>query len=162
MKLENMHELLGLTDQDQALLAAVKEHGGTVDKLSKSKLSELGSDFVYFSQQGVDLAFNSPESFQNDYQKQPRGPGPFVLACIFYYATKSSKHEAYTGPAPFFGKSFRNREEALAVCGKPDHTELDDGEIWWDDWNKDGVSFRATYRDGAELKDMSVSFPYKG
>ncbi len=57
MKIENLYELLGLTNTDEALVSAIAAHGGNVADLSPKNIRDLGTDYVEISDKGVSLAF---------------------------------------------------------------------------------------------------------
>ena len=47
MNIENIHQLLGLSNTDAQLADAIQAHGGSVAALSPKTLSAEGSDFVH-------------------------------------------------------------------------------------------------------------------
>ena len=158
MRIEGLHELLGLTSMDQTLISAIAEHGGNVSDLSAKNIRELGTDHVNLSEKGLSLAFQSRARFE-DSRGQPLGEGPYVLAAMFYYPNGGTDLSAYAGPAPFVSEPVRNREEALRLYGEPSRTESDDDEIDWDQWGRAGRQLRASYREDLTIDTVSVSVP---
>lgn len=158
MSIDNLHQLLGMTNTEQDLISAIAEHGGNVADLSAKNIRELGTDFVNLGDRGLSLAFQARARYE-DSRGSPRGEGPYVLVAIFYYPNGGTDLEAYTGPAPFASDGVFNRDDALRVYGKPDRTEEDDDEIDWDQWKKDERQLRASYRADLRIDTVSVSVP---
>ncbi|ANH67316.1 hypothetical protein [Mitsuaria sp. 7] len=158
MNIEDFHQLLGLSNTDQELVAAIAEHGGNVADLSAKNIRELGTDYVNLSEKGLSLAFQSRARFE-DSRGTPRGEGPYVLSGMFYYPHGGTDLSTYAGPAPFASDSVRNREDALRAYGEPSRTEEDDDEIEWDQWSKDGRQLRTSYSEDLQIDTVSVSVP---
>jgi hypothetical protein len=158
MNIEDFHQLLGLSNTDQELVAAIAEHGGNVADLSAKNIRELGTDYVNLSEKGVSLAFQSRARFE-DSRGAPRGEGPYVLSGMFYYPHGGTDLSTYEGPAPFASEGVRNREDALRAYGAPSRTEEDDDEIEWDQWGKDGRQLRTSYSEDLQIDTVSVSVP---
>ena len=158
MKIQDLNQLLGLTNTDQALIDAISQLGGDVAKLSAKKMREEGSDFVNLVDAGVSLAFLTRAGYESDHAT-PRGAGPFVFGAAFYYPFGGSEVEAFAGPSPFADSTLQTREDALRAYGTPDITEEDDDEIDWDEWEKDGLQVRVSYKSDLRISDISVAVP---
>ncbi|WP_416762582.1 hypothetical protein ACNI65_09400 [Roseateles sp. So40a] len=158
MRIEELHNVLGLTNVDALLQQAIEAAGGSVQVLSPKKIRELGSDFVNINDKGVSLSFLSRGDYEDEHGV-PRGAGPYVLACIFYFPFGEGDAQAYEGVAPFADASLKSRDDALRAYGAPHKTEEDEGEIEWDEWIKGGRQLRVSYTSELAIQDISVAVP---
>lgn len=158
MRIEELHNVLGLTNVDAPLQQAIEAEGGSVQVLSPKKFRDLGSDFVNLNDKGVSLSFLTRSDFEDEHGV-PGGAGPYVLSCIFYFPFGEGDAQPYEGVAPFSGAALKSRDDALQAYGAPHKTEDDDGEIEWDEWIKDGRQLRVSYTSELAIQDISVSVP---
>lgn len=158
MNIENIHQLLGLSNTDAQLTAAIEAHGGTVSELSPKTLSSEGSDFVHLKAKGVSLTFVPRAAFQLK-RGEPRGGGPYIFAGAFFYPAGDDHVDGYAGIAPFGQSAVTTRESALRVYGAPQRSMEDEAVFEWDQWTFDGRQVRTYYRDGALVDNISVSVP---
>ena len=158
MEAENLYLLLGLTNTDETLVAAIASQGGSVENLSPRNIRDLGTDYVNVQNKGISLAFQSRARFEET-RGSPRGDGAYVLTTIFYYPNGGEDLEPYMGQAPFASHSVSSRAEALLNYVRPDRTEEDDDEIDWDEWRKDGHQVRVSYFSDLTVSTILVSIP---
>ncbi|ALV07691.1 hypothetical protein [Roseateles depolymerans] len=155
MNADQLFSLVGWTNTDPVLMDAVRANGGSLETLSAKKVQELTTDFVRLVEQGVELSFVSQEYYSINYG-DPRGAGPFVMSGAAYYPNGSSKVSAYQGAAPFSKEPVRTRDEAIEAFGPPEKTDEEDGQVYWDIWNKEGLMIKADYRDDLSVKAVAV------
>ncbi|MDA5241273.1 hypothetical protein EXN32_20890 [Agrobacterium tumefaciens] len=161
MNAERLFTLVGMTNTDHDVIDAIKANGGSIDALSPKKLKDLTIDFVRLNNLGVALAFTPKELFSRNY-RDPIGSGPMAMSGVFYYPNGAAMVSPYLGSIPFSSRPVGNRDEALAAFGKPQETEEEDGDVYWDIWMKDGRQVKADYNDELAVKTVLVSFPMKG
>lgn len=158
MNIENIHQLLGLSNTDAQLADAIQAHGGSVAALSPKTLSAEGSDFVHLKAKGVSLTFVPRAAFELK-RGEPRGRGPYIFAGAFFYPAGDDHVDGYAGIAPFGQSAVTTRESALCVYGEPQRSMEDEAVFEWDQWTFDGRQVRTYYRDGALVDHISVSVP---
>lgn len=158
MNIENIHQLLGLSNTDAQIIEAIEANGGSVSTLSPKKLSSEGSDFVHLKAKGVSLTFVPRAAFQMR-RGEPRGDGPYIFAGAFFYPAGAEDVDAYSGIAPFGQAQVATREDALRVYGEPQRSMEDDDVFEWDQWMFDGRQVRTNYSDGVQIDNISVSVP---
>lgn len=158
MSIENIHQLLGLSNTDAQIVEAIEAHEGSISSLSAKKLSSEGSDFVHLKSKGVSLTFVPRAAFQLK-RGEPRGDGPYIFAGAFFYPAGAADVDAYMDIAPFGQAAVATREDALRVYGEPERSMEDDDVFEWDQWTFDGRQVRTYYSDGAQIDNISVSVP---
>lgn len=158
-----LHELLpffGASELDAGLAHLLKSAGSDIGSISKKKLRVQGMEGIELHAQGLALTFNEREDYFETYGT-PKDAGEAILVAAFAYGAGSKKFRPYTGPIPFSDGPITNRQDALRQFGAPHQTEEEDGVIEWDQWIKDGLQVRTTYRDDGSAKIISFSVPFK-
>ncbi len=160
---DHFPQLLGLTNTDEALIAAIMANASGDAKLTPKKVQDLTADFVMLRQAGVVMSFSTRETHTSDFGA-PRGDGPRVLSGLFYYPLGSEEVDPYAGIAPLAAGPVRTREDALAAYGEPTDSEMDDADgdddaIEWEQWHLQGVELTADYDDDEQVVTLTVSLP---
>ncbi|MDH0868129.1 hypothetical protein [Mitsuaria sp. GD03876] len=163
LPLPELHQLLGLTEVDPPLIAALLAHAppaGTPapTELSQKRKKEIRAGFVLLKDVGVVMAFSPREAHAVDHG-EPLGPGTHVLSALFYYPEGSEEVEPYQGDAPFAAGPVEDRDAALAAYGAPSDGEEDDGVTEWEQWQVDGRELTADYADDGAVLTITVSLP---
>ncbi len=161
--LPDLHHLLGLTDLDPPLVAALLAHtapaGAPVPtELSQKRRKEIRAGFVLLKDAGVVMSFTPRETHAVDFG-EPLGAGTHVLSALFYYPEGSEEVEPYTGHAPFAEGPVDTREQALAAYGAPSDGEEEEGVVEWEQWQLDGRELTADYADDGAVLTLTVALP---
>jgi hypothetical protein len=159
--LPELPRLLGLTELDAPLIAAVLAHttpDGTPvpTELSQKRKKEIRAGFVHLKEAGVVLSFSPRETHSVDYG-EPLGPGTHVLSSIFYYPEGSEEVDPYKGNGPFSTTPVTTREAAVAAYGEAVDAEDDEGVFEWEQWELEGRELTADYADDGAVLTITVS-----
>lgn len=158
-----LHELLtflGASELDAGLARLLKSAGSDIGSISRKKLRMQGMEGIELHDKGLALTFNEREDYIETYG-MPKDAGEAILVAVFAYGAGSKTFKPYAGPIPFSKGPIANRQDALREFGTPYRTEEEDDVIEWDEWNKDGLQVRTTYRDEGSVKIISFSVPFK-
>lgn len=163
LPLPDLHTLLGLTEADPPLVAAILAHTAPAGspaptELSQKRKKEIRSGFVLLKDVGVVLSFTPREAHAVDFG-EPLGSGTHVLSALFYYPEGSDEVEPYEGDAPFASSPIDTRDAALEAYGAPSDGEEDDGVVDWQQWQIDGRELTADYADDGAVLTITVSLP---
>jgi len=160
MNADKFVQLIGFTETDEALLAAVEAGGGDLTGLTPKRFRDYGNAYVRFPDHGVELVFVSRAMFEEE-RDTPRGSGKYALEAVFCFPN-GGDDAPYLGPAPFTDVRLSARAEALAAYGEPFDTEESDGMFESDDWSKAGLQISCAYNDDQSIANICVMPPYKG
>ncbi|OWQ84460.1 hypothetical protein CDN99_24535 [Roseateles aquatilis] len=161
---DTLPSLLGLTDADPSLVAAILAHspgnagGAAPTELSQKRRREIRAGFVLLKEVGVVMAFASSDAYAADHGA-PKGAGGQVLSAVFYYPEGSEEVEPYEGHAPFAAGPVTTREDALREYGEPSDGEEEEGVVEWEQWLVDGLELTADYADDGAVLTITVSPP---
>lgn len=163
LPLPELHNLLGLTELDAPLIAALLAHttpagAPAPTELSQKRKKEIRAGFVLLKDAGVVMSFSPRETHAVDYG-EPLGAGTHVLSALFYYPEGSEEVEPYAGDAPFADGPVETRDQALAAYGAPSDGEEDDGVVEWEQWQVDGRELTADYADDGAVLTLTVALP---
>jgi hypothetical protein len=159
---DHLPQLLGLTNTDEALIAAIMANASGDAKLTPKRIQDLKADFVMLRQAGLVMSFSTRETHTSDFGP-PRGDGPRVLSGLFYYPMGSEEVDPYEGIAPLAAGRVLTREDALAAYGEPSDGEEEDPEgddvVEWEQWHVQGLELTADYDDDEQVVTLTVSLP---
>jgi len=163
LPLPELPSLLGLTEVDAPLIAAILAHttpAGTSlpTELSQKRKKEIRAGFVLLKEAGVVLSFTPREAHAADFG-EPLGPGTHVLSAVFYYPEGSEEVDPYEGDAPFAGSPVTTREAAIAAYGEAVDGEEEEGVFEWEQWAIDERELTADYADDGAVLTFTVSLP---
>ena len=159
--LPELPSLLGLTESDAPLIAAVLAHttpAGTPapTELSQKRKKEIRAGFVHLKEAGVVLSFSPRETHAVDYG-EPLGTGTHVLSAIFYYPEGSEEVDPYKGNGPFATTPVNTREAATAAYGEAVDSEEEEGVFEWEQWEVEGREITVDYADDGAVLTITVS-----
>lgn len=165
LQLPDLHQLLGLTEVDPPLVAAILAHSTVAGtpaptELSQKRKKEIRGGFVLLKEAGVVLSFTPRETHATDFG-EPLGPGTHVLSALFYYPEGSEEVDPYTGDAPFADGPVVTRDAAIAAFGEPSDGEDTDeeGVKEWEQWQVDGREVTCDYADDGAVLTLTVALP---
>ena len=161
--LPNLPSLIGLTEVDAPLIAAVLAYTtppGTPapTELSQKRKKEIRAGFVLLKEAGVVLSFTPREAHATDFG-EPLGPGTHVLSAVFYYPEGSEEVDPYEGDAPLANAPVTTRDAAIAAYGEALDGEEEEGVFEWEQWQIDGREITADYADDGAVLTLTVSLP---
>lgn len=160
MTLDELLPFFGASELDAGLARLLKSAGSDIGLISKKKLRVQGMEGIELHDRGLALTFNEREDYIETYGT-PKDAGEAILVAAFAYGAGSKTFRSYAGPIPFSKGPIANREDALREFGTPQQTEEEDDIVEWDQWIKDGLQVRTTYRDDGSVKNISFSVPFK-
>lgn len=160
MTLDELLPFFGTSELDAGLAQRLKSAGSDIGSISKKKLRVQGMEGIELHDKGLALTFNEREDYIETYGT-PKDAGEAILVAAFAYGAGGKAFKPYAGPIPFSRGPIATRQEALREFGAPHRTEEEDGVIEWDEWIKDGLQVRTTYRDDGSVKIVSFSVPFK-
>ena len=162
MKMNDFVPFLGCSELNVELVNILKSAGADIQSLSRKKLRSQGIEGLELRDLGLFLTFEERQSFERS-SGQPRDAGEAILAGVFAYGQGSKTYAEYKGAIPFSKGAVAVRADALREFGTPSKTEVDEDEdtVDWDDWFKNGLQLRCTYRADGSIKVISVSVPLK-
>ncbi len=160
MTLNELLPFLGASELDAELARLLKTAGSDIGLISKKKLRAQGMEGIELHDRGLALTFNEREDYIETYGT-PKDAGEAILVAAFAYGAGSKTFRPYAGPIPLSKGPIAHREDALRAFGAPQQTEEEDGVVDWDQWIKDGLQVRTTYRDDGSVKNISFSVPFK-
>lgn len=158
-----LHDLLpffGASELDAGLARLLESADSGIGSISKKKLRAQGMEGIELRDKGLALTFNEREDYLETYGT-PKDAGEAILVAAFAYGAGSKTFRPYAGPIPFSEGPIASRQDALREFGTPHRTEEEDGVIEWDEWIKEGLQVRTTYRDDGSVKIVSFSVPFK-
>lgn len=160
MTLDDLLPYLGCSEQNVELAKLLAGVGFDIAVMPGRAQKNFGLGFCELSDLGIELAFNFHTDFKERYGL-PRDAGKAIFSGIFAYDNPSKKRRAYIGPIPFSRGPIHARADALREFGPPLRIETEDGIVEWDQWMKEGLQVRTTYRDDGSLSNLMVSIPFK-
>lgn len=148
MILNKLLPFFGYSELNDDLAKLLEMAGGNIDSLSRKTLRVEGSDAIELKAIGLELAFREREGYERKFAT-PKDSGEAILAAVFAYGAGSKTYAPYEGPIPFGNGKILNRSDALREFGVPIKTEKDEDNdaIEWDQWLKEGLQLRSSYRD---------------
>lgn len=163
LSLPELPRLLGLTEVDAPLIAAILAHttpagAPAPTELSQKRKKEIRAGFVLLKELGVVMSFTPRETHAVDFG-EPLGPGTHVLSALFYYPEGSEEVEPYAGDAPFASTPVETREQALAAYGAPSDGEEEEGIVEWEQWQLEDRELTADYADDGAVLTLTVALP---
>lgn len=160
MTLNELLPFIGCSELNAGLGQLLKSAGANIASLSMKKLRSQGVEGMEIHAQGLALTFNEREDYIRTYA-EPKDEGEAILVAVFAYGAGSKTFKPYQGPIPFSKGPIANRQDALREFGTPLRTEEEDDVVEWDQWVKDGLQMRTTYRDDGSVKVLSFTVPFK-
>ena len=160
MTLNELLPFLGCSERDAGLAALLKAAGADIASISMKKLRVQGMEGIEIKPHGLALTFSERDDYIATYAV-PKDAGEAILVAAFAYGAGSKTFKAYAGPVPFAKGNVADREDALREFGAPARTEEEDDVVEWDQWTKDGLHLRATYRNDGSLKVLMIAVPAK-
>ena len=160
MTLNDLLPLLGHSELNADLERLLRSAGASVQSLSAGTLRREGSDAIELVSLGLELAFWEREAYERKVAA-PKDAGTAILVAVFAYGPGGKRFKPYAGPIPYGNGPIAGRQDALSAFGAADATEEDDGVVEWDQWIKDGLQLRTTYREDSPLWNLSFSVPFK-
>lgn len=161
MTLEDLLPLLGFSERTPDLINMLKPAGFDFGPAFMAKLCEQGMEGFESYATGLAITFNEREGYIEAHA-EPRNAGEAILVAVFAYGAGSKTFEPYRGKIPFSNGPVVDRQDAIREFGAPHRSEEEDDVVEWDQWIKEGLQLRTSYRDDGSVTNIMFAVPYKG
>jgi hypothetical protein len=157
LQVQEIIKRFGLSIEDQELESFLVAHAFDT-QLPLANLRKTGSHNIVDEARGVELMFCEREAFEREYG-QPRSVGEGLLISVAAYPNGSKSFKPFAGSIGVKLDGLKDRQAIVKLLGAGTVQDEDEGVIYTESWNLEGVVLHADYSEQGQIKSLQFSLP---